>query len=323
MEGGRDPFGSLRDTRGRIERCRTLKAPSSRAILGGRCGRRPPTLRGSVVDARGPRAARGDSQLEPWWCTPTTSGSRASRGRRRRQRRLRSLTRTASLPSEHSAPWRIASGPAARRSPSRVARERRLARRNRRRRPVFGPANGEWRRQRGNRSETTCAGFRVAEERAGSAFGAPPSRAERREQPAGPAPRPTAAFGSHDGGTGRLVGGPTSRLARAESASQWIESDPPPMRSPFAGAARTWQLAGQSLSSDGGLRAARRREGTASGRTRLETTRAGCVAEDRAGSASRAWLLSGSDAEEAPRRPELLVRRWSSDRSTASGDGGE
>lgn len=86
MEGGQDPFGCLRVSRGRIERCWTLKAPSSRAILGGRCGGSPPTLRGSAIEARDPRVTSRGCQLESWWCTPTTSGSRASRSRSRRQR---------------------------------------------------------------------------------------------------------------------------------------------------------------------------------------------------------------------------------------------
>lgn len=88
MEGGQDPFGCLLVSRGRIERCWTLKAPSSRAILGGRCGGSPPSASGRGRRSSGPSGhGHLGGRLGAWWCTPITSEPRASCGRSRRQRR--------------------------------------------------------------------------------------------------------------------------------------------------------------------------------------------------------------------------------------------
>jgi hypothetical protein len=68
------------------------------------------SLRDSVVEARGPRASRGSDQLGSWWCTPTVSGSRASRGRSWRKRRPRSLRERRALSEQHFRVRRIGSG---------------------------------------------------------------------------------------------------------------------------------------------------------------------------------------------------------------------
>jgi hypothetical protein len=141
-----------------------------------------PGRRDSGPSGREPPGGR----LEPWWCTPTTSGSRASRGRGRRQRRPRSCRERRAL----RAVCRVAEdrvGSAARTSPPKVAGRQQLADRSPLRpKLAFGPSQGEGGDgQRVSWSRDEVRGVRVAEDRVGSASGAPPPKAARREQPAG------------------------------------------------------------------------------------------------------------------------------------------
>jgi hypothetical protein len=59
MEGGQEPLGRPQVSRGRVQRSRTLKAPSSRAFFGGRCGGRPPLVSGFDRRSPGPSGLGG------------------------------------------------------------------------------------------------------------------------------------------------------------------------------------------------------------------------------------------------------------------------
>jgi hypothetical protein len=185
MEGGQDPFGCLRVSRERIERCWTLKAPSSRAILGGRCGGRPPNASGPGRRDSGPSGHEHlADHLESWWCTPTTSRSRASCGRSRRQRRPRSSREQRAL----RAVCRVTedrAGSAARAPLKRWHDGGSSQAEASRWKLALGPSNGEGGRPAGELDRDDVCGVRVAEDRAGSAIGAPPPKAARRWQPAG------------------------------------------------------------------------------------------------------------------------------------------
>lgn len=264
MEGGRDPFGSLRDSRGRIERCRTLKAPSSRATLGGRCGGRPPTASGPGRRDSGPSGHETlDGRLELWWCTPTTSGSRASRGRCRRQRRSRSACEQRAL----RAVCRVTedrAGSAATPPPPKVAGRQQPPVEASRQKSASGPSDGAGGRPRVSWSRDEVRGVRVAEDRAGSASRAPPQQAARREQPAG-------RSSSLDGGlrTARRQGGTThgrfDARRRARSCVAADRAGSAAIADLLHGVTRRWQPAGRSFSFESGLRAARRRAGTTGG----------------------------------------------------------
>jgi hypothetical protein len=186
MEGGQDPFGCLRVSRGRIERCWTLKAPSSRAILGGRCGGRPPTASGPGRRDSGPSGHEPlGGHLEPWWCTPTTSRSRASRGRSRRQRRPRSPREQRAL----RAVCRVTedrAGSAARAPPKRWHDGSSSQAEASRWKLALGPSNGEGGDgRRVSWSETMCAVSASLRIEPGPQLERRPFWAARRSQPAG------------------------------------------------------------------------------------------------------------------------------------------
>jgi hypothetical protein len=219
-----------------------------------------PGRRDSGPSGREPPGGR----LEPWWCTPTTSGSRASRGRGRRQRRPRSCRERRAL----RAVCRVSedqAGSAARTSPPKVAGRQQLADRSPcvRSWPSGLPkAGGDGQRVSWSRDE--ARGVRVAEDRVGSASGAPPPKAARREQPAGrSAPsvkwspgHPTVRW---DGP--RVVRRETTHAELCRCGASRVRH---PRRSP-SGVRRWWQPAGRSFSSENGLRATRRRAGMAGG----------------------------------------------------------
>jgi hypothetical protein len=121
--------------------------------------RRTPTncfgIRSSRLGAFGPRAAGG--RLELWWCTPTTSGSRASRGRSRRQRRPRSFRERRAHRAVFSVSRRIETAPLSERHPKGGTR---AAPRKPKPRAESWPSGLPTARGDGRRSswiETTCA----------------------------------------------------------------------------------------------------------------------------------------------------------------------
>jgi hypothetical protein len=139
----------------------------------------------------------------------------------------------------------------------------------------------------------------------------PPSerRPQRRLEGGSPqveAPRSTVVSGPLDSGVGRPAGDSIRYDVRG-TASLRTEPGPPSSCSPLAGVARRWQPAGQSLSSESGLPGHSTAGGDGRRVIRLETVRASCAAEDRAGSAASGSLLSGSGLRVAARRSKLLA----------------
>jgi hypothetical protein len=219
-----------------------------------------PGRRDSGPSGREPPGGR----LEPWWCTPTTSGSRASRGRSRRQRRPRSCRERRAL----RAVCRVTearAGSAARTSPPKVAGRQQPADRNscvrswpsglpraRGGRSAGELASGRsaWRPRRRGSNRVR---FRSAAPKGGTKGAARgPKRPTRRWSPGHSTVR-------WDGP--RVIRGETTRAELCRCGASRVRH---PRRSP-SGVRRWWQPAGRSFSSESGLRATRRRAGTAGG----------------------------------------------------------